>query len=853
MTKGFWALKELFARRSVVGFVCCLLTSLTALTGLAMAQNPVPLINDPVVPNAVRPGGAAFGLTVNGTGFVSASVVHWNATALTTRFVSGSQLTARVPAADVATPGTAAVTVVNPGPGGGRSNVEYVVVHAPITTLTLASSVVGSNEQPETPALADLNGDGKLDLIGQVGNGVNAISVRLGNGDGTFQPEVQYPVTGSSPVIADFNGDGKLDIAVVAENYVSVLLGNGDGTFQSAIQSPIDPNLHAFQIAAGDFNGDGKLDLVVGYQDPNSTSVSVLLGNGDGTFKAPVDYTAGSEPGAVAVADLNRDGKLDIVAANFGNFGGNTVSVLLGNGDGTFQPQVQYATQTGALAVIIADFNGDGIPDLAVDSACGGASRCGYPGEISILLGKGDGTFDPYVDYPADAFPYSVAAGDLTANGVLDLAVPDLDYSELSILLGNGDGTFAGATTLPASNRAVGVVVGDLNGDGALDLVVGTDAGFTVFLQAPTATLSSASLTFGSEIVDRASFAQTVTLTNTGGITLTIGGVAITGNNAADFSQTNDCGVSLASGARCAINVTFKPSATGPAAATVAISSNAANGPLSVSLRGVGVTLAPNPTLSTTSLTFATQVVNTTSAAQSITLTNYGETALRLQSIAITGANSGDFSQTNNCGSSLATLASCTINVAFTPTTSGNRAATLSFTDNGAGGQQTVTLQGTGTVVAFNPTSLGLGSILLGQSSTATATMTNVGVGPLSISGITITGADPGDFSQTNTCGSSLSGGGSCTITVVFKPLALGARNAAVSVTDNGGGSPQDLVLSGYGRKIMPPPQCCYKFGKKLCPCPPLLIGNLTTSDPQIQPSSGAGQCGVPAHENLGD
>jgi len=825
MTGETRQLTTLFSQPVTIAIVC--LFSFIVLTGAAAAQHPVPLINDPLVPHAVKPGGLGFTLTVNGTGFVSGAVVDWNSSPLTTKFVNSSRLTATVPASDIAKEGTVSVTVVNPGPGGGRSNVEYFTVHAPIKTFTVATTNIGSNEFTERPVLADLNGDGKLDLIGE-GAGADAITVRLGNGDGTFQPEVTYATASnpSFPVVGDFNGDGKPDIAVLCEaGVVSVLLGNGDGTFQAHIDSPVDAGLHNFSIAAGDLNRDGKLDLVVGYQDLNNSAVSVLLGNGDGTFQAPVDYATGSEPGFVAIADLNRDGKLDIVAANFGDFGGDTVSVLLGKGDGTFEPQVQYPTSTGALALAVADFNGDGILDLAVDAACGGASRCGYPGEISILLGNGDGSFKPYVDYPADAFPYSLAAGDLLANGKMDLAVSDLDYSELSLLLGNGNGTFGAATTFSTSNRAVGVALGDLNGDGAMDVVVGTDAGFTIFLQSTSVSLSTTSLTFGTQAVETVSAAQKITLSNTGAITLSIGGIAISGANGSEFAQTNDCGSSLEPGANCTIIATFHPSTVGPASAAISITDNTADSPQSVSLSGTGLTGGPNVTLSASSLTFATQVVNTTSAGQAITLTNYGREQLNLQSISITGANRGDFSETNNCASSLATLANCTITVAFTPTASGSRVATLSLADNGPGSQQKVPLHGVGTVVAFNPASLKFPFVVLGHSSTLSATMTNVGAGGLSISGITIAGADAGDFSQTNNCGSSLSGGASCTITVVFAPKRTGSRTASVSVSDNGGGSPQQLSLTGTGGTIIP--KCCTRCinGRCFKECPCVFIG----------------------------
>lgn len=457
---------------------------LLVFAGLAIAQIPVPQIAQPLVPASARPGSSGFFLTVNGAGFMPQSVVRWNGKARLTKFVSSTQVRARIFKSDLASATTASVTVTSPGPGGGSSNVDFFEVTVPRVLVAFTSSTLSGNELMQRQAAADLNGDGKLDLMGTVSL-QNAISVRLGNGDGTFQAEVDYP-TATGPgnlVVRDFNGDGRPDIAVVCSGMVSLLLGNGDGTFQTHIDSPVDSGLVTFGIDAGDFNGDGKLDLVVGYQDPSSNSVSVLLGNGDGTFQPPVDYGTGNEPGAVAVADLNHDGKLDIVAANFGVFAGTSVSVLLGNGDGTFQPQAPYATSQGPLSVVVADFNGDGNPDLAVDCSCGYATRCGYPGQISILTGLGDGTFASHVDYAASSFPYTVDTGDFNGDGILDLMVTDLDRSEVSLLGGKEDGTFYPAAIVARTGGSpVGIAPGDFNGNGKLDAAIGTEFGVTLLL-----------------------------------------------------------------------------------------------------------------------------------------------------------------------------------------------------------------------------------------------------------------------------------------------------------------------------------------------------------------------------------
>ena len=212
------------------------------------------------------------------------------------------------------------------------------------------------------------------------------------------------------------------------------------------------------------------------------------------------------------------------------------------------------------------------------------------------------------------------------------------------------------------------------------------------------------------------------------------------------------------------------------------------------------VTSAPTATLSPTSLTFSAQGIGTSSPAKSVTLKNTGTASLTITSIAITGTNAGDFAQTHTCGSSLAAGASCTISVTFKPTASGTRSAALSVTDNAAGSPQKVTLSGIGTTAKLSPTSLNFCTVAIGTTSAAkTVTLTNVGTTSLSITGIAITGTNTGDFAQTHTCGTSLAAGASCSINVTFKPTASGTRTATLSISDNGGGSPQSVPLTGTG------------------------------------------------------
>jgi hypothetical protein len=219
-------------------------------------------------------------------------------------------------------------------------------------------------------------------------------------------------------------------------------------SFQSAVNYSAGNSIF---VAVADFNRDGKLDLVT---SDRGGGVNVLLGNGDGTFRAAVRYSAGSASSSVAVGDFNGDGMPDLAVTNFND---NTVSILIGNGDGSFQSPVDYPVGTNPIWVAVADFNKDGKLDLAV------ANNADING-VSILLGNGDGSFQTAIGYSVGS-AYSVAVADFNDDGILDLAVGD------GVLLGNGDGTFRMGPKNPSID-GFALAVGDFNGDGRADLAV---------------------------------------------------------------------------------------------------------------------------------------------------------------------------------------------------------------------------------------------------------------------------------------------------------------------------------------------------------------------------------------------
>jgi Beta-propeller repeat len=329
---------------------------------------------------------------------------------------------------------------------------------------------------------------------------------------------------------------------------------------------------------------------------------------------------------------------------------------------------------------------------------------------------------------------------------------------------------------------------------GAFQTTIPAAFGAMLFKISPGDQIWPLALDFGNQGIGIASPPLVTTFTNSESAPLSISGISFSGTNATDYTETDNCGTSLAAGASCTINVVFTPAAGGSRTATMLITDSGANSPQSVALSGNGSFVAVSPT----ALTFATQVINTQSASQPVSLINAGSIAINIANI----ATSGSYSQTNNCVSPLAANSSCTINVVFQPTASGTQRGTLTVTDDA--GTQTATLTGVGTVISLSPTSLTFAPQTVKTSSPPqTITLTNVSVSAVTINKISVTGLRATSFSQTNNCPISpatLAGGANCTINVIFTPQLKGALSANVTVADTGGGSPQVVPLSGTGQ-----------------------------------------------------
>jgi hypothetical protein len=530
--------------------------------------------------------------------------------------------------------------------------------------------------------------------------------------------------------------------------------------------------------AVADFNHDGFLDIVTTDGFGNGF-LSVTLGNGDGTFgRSKETVRAGTGPGLTS-ADFNGDGIPDVAVLDT-NGSGKTVAVLLGNGDGTLRQLASYNTGLGCVWVATGDFNGDGKIDLAVVDQTDDS--------FSILLGNGDGTFQKHVDTSLSARPSFVIVGDFNQDGKADLAIPE-SGNNVAILLGNGDGTFSAPLLLNVGNDPNQVAAGDFNGDGILDLSVTLADASAIAIAA-----GNGDGTFGTS--------QNYTTTSpAAGIVL------------GDFDGDGILDVAVteipSSGPSASIGIlrgngdgTFKKALNAlPSGALTEIGSYVAAGDFNRD--GRLDLVAGSPLLQTpkaqnftpaSGLNFGSQVVGTTSAVRQIQISNTGEQPINLTSIVA----SGDFAQTNDCGSILKVFKACKINVTFTPSTTGFLRGSVIVTDDAPLSPATLNLTGLGVDLVYSTQHVGFGSVKVGSTSAPVpVTVTNASSAAMTFTSIKFQGNSGQNFAESNDCGSGLAPGASCTITTTFSPTKTGVINGTIGITY--AGITQTISLNGTG------------------------------------------------------
>jgi hypothetical protein len=574
-------------------------------------------------------------------------------------------------------------------------------------------------------------------------------------------------------------------------------------------------------------------------QNATCTITATFTPTGTGSRTATVTVSNNTSSGSTTI-NLTGTGAaakvtLSPTSLSFGTQpvgGTSTAQVVTVNNVATTSQTISSITMGGANPGDFAQTNNCGT-SLAASSSCSvsvtftpssNGTRTanltvttGAGSEIATLSGTGGAT--PTVSVSPSSVTFS-DQGVGTSSGAQAVTISNTGTVALNIssILVNGAnaGDFAqtnncGATLAASANCTVSLIFSpSASGTRTGTLTISDNASpatQTVSLSGngtsvPTVTVSPASVTFPDQAVGTTSDTQLVTISNTGTVVLNKTSILLSGGNRTDFAQTNNCGATLAAGASCTVSVTFTPSASGSRSTTLTITDNASPGTQTVPLSGNG-TSVPTVTVSPSSVAFPDQTVGTTGSAQNVTMSNTGTVALSITSIVLSGANSGDFAQTNTCGSSLAAGANCTVSVTFTPSATGSRSTSLTITDNASPATQTVSLSGNGTsgpTVTVSPASVTFPDQTVGTASgTQVVTMSNTGSVVLNKTSILLSGGNRTDFAQTNNCGATLAAGANCTVSVTFTPSATGSRSTSLTITDDASPGTQTVPLSGNG------------------------------------------------------
>ncbi len=648
--------------------------------------------------------------------------------------------------------------------GSGTSSLAPAVSLSP-SSLTFGSSAItvvqdtsttGSGSSTLTATFASKVTQNNLMVVG--------ISSYSGN---TFASPAITDSLGSTWTLAIARNPGTAGSPSQANLYYAVVPSTGTDTLTVHATGTNNLHLHIYEVSG--LLTSSVLDQTGSNYQPSATAATVSTSgptttlneyvfayfgrdNGSGTWTTGTGYTdTRSSPNAGSAADAFSEDK--------------TISAT-----GT-QTAMATSSATDALTSLIATFKGGG---------GGGGIMVGTTSAAQVVTLTNTGSA-------------SLSISSIAASG---------DYAQTNTcgsFVGIGANCTISVTFTPtATGSRPGTITITDNAGNSPQTVSLTGTGIPAV--GPAVTLAPTSLSFGNQTVNTPSATQPVTLTNSGTTTLNISNIAAS----AQYSQTNTCGASVTAGANCTITVTFTPTATGSQPGTITITDNATGSPHIVNLSGTGTNApAPAVTLAPTSLSFGNQTLNTPSGTQPVTLTNSGTATLNITNIVA----SAQYSQTNTCGASVTAGANCTITVTFTPTATGSQPGTITITDNATGSPHIVNLSGTGTnapapAVTLAPTSLSFGNQTLNTpSGTQPVTLTNSGTATLNITNIVASA----QYSQTNTCGASVTAGANCTITVTFTPTATGSQPGTITITDNAPGSPHIVNLSGTGTNALVP------------------------------------------------